>query len=129
MSNLSRLQARTMRAGFTGQIERTSSQGVETVEQVRASMQQRIEQLEMQLEAARKQIDALKGRTEDDGHWMTPREAAEVLGVSQPTISRAVRGIGSGKIRSKVIGGGPKGVRYLVDITSYVPARKLSRKN
>ena len=124
MGSLSRLQARTMRAGFTGQIERTSSQGVETVEQVRASMQARIDQLEMQLEAARKQIDELKGRTGDDGHWMTPKEASEALGVSQPTISRAIRRIGSGKIRSKVIGGGSKSDRYLVDITSYVRARK-----
>jgi excisionase family DNA binding protein len=127
MSSISRLQARTMRAGFMGQIERTSSQGMETVEQVRASMQTRIDQLEMQLEAARKQIDELRA-SDDDVHWMTPKEAAEALGISQPTISRAIRGIGSGKIRSKVIGGGSKSDRYLVDINSYVPARRLGRK-
>ncbi|QPC82094.1 helix-turn-helix domain-containing protein [Phototrophicus methaneseepsis] len=130
-NSLSKLQARTMRTGFVGQIERTGdSTGIETVDQVRASMQQRIEQLEMQLEAARRQIGELKARNNvhsDDGHWMTPKEAAQALGVSQPTISRAIRGVGTGRIKSKIIGGGQKAERYLVDVSSYIPARKKSR--
>lgn len=106
-----------------------SRDGMETVEQIKASFEAKASTLRMQLDAARAEIERLQMRIEelegnDEGHWVTPKDAVRILNVSQATISRAIRGVGSGFIRSKEIGGGRKASRYMVDVNSYRPASR-----
>lgn len=70
-----------------------SRDGMETVEQIKASFEAKASTLRMQLDAARAEIERLQMRIEelegnDEGHWVTPKDAVRILNVSQATISR-----------------------------------------
>lgn len=127
-------QARVLGRGMAASVERSRDSGMETIDQIKASHEVKVSTLQMQLDAARAEIErlqlrveALEGESSEHGHWVTPKEAVRILGVSQATISRAVRGVGSGFIRSKEIGGGAHTARYLVDVNSYQAASRKRR--
>lgn len=127
-------QSRALGRGMAAAVDRSRDSGMETVDQIRASFEAKTSSLKAQLEAARAEIERLQlrveeleGESSEHGHWVTPKDATVILGVSQATISRAARGVGSGFIRSKEIGGGRKASRYMVDVNSYRPANRKRR--